>query len=121
VVRSALQSLADGQSDVDAYIALVPPAERHMSYQGAEIGRRLLAAGRAAEALAALERARPPKRSAANAARDDDLYLVGLTADNGWEETYIEALEATGKKDEAQRLRWGRSKSGSRPTGCAPT
>jgi len=53
VVRSALQSLADGQSDVDAYIALVPPAERHMSYQGAEIGRRLLAAGRAAEAVSA--------------------------------------------------------------------
>ena len=53
VVRSALQSLADGQSDVDAYIALVPPEERHMSYQGAEIGRRLLAAGRAAEAVSA--------------------------------------------------------------------
>ena len=38
--------------------------------------------------------------------RDDDLYLIGLAADNEWEETYIEALEATGKKDEAQRLRW---------------
>jgi Family of unknown function (DUF6880) len=106
VVRSALQSLADGQSDVDAYIALVPLEERYMSYQGAEIGRRLLAAGRAAEALAVLERARPPRRSTAKAARDDDLYFVGLTADNGWEEAYIEALEATGQKDEAQRLRW---------------
>src|SRR3954451_20255370 len=77
VVRSALQSLADGQSDVDAYIALVPPEERHMSYQGAEIGRRLLAAGRAVEALAVLERARPKRRAAKAAARDDDLYLVG--------------------------------------------
>src|SRR4051812_10576464 len=66
---------------------------------------RLLAAGRAAEALAALERARP-KRSAAKAARDDDLYLLGLAADNEWEGTYIEALEATGERDEAQRLRW---------------
>ena len=105
VVRSALQNLADGQSDVDAYIALVPPEERRMPYQGAEIGRRLLAAGRAAEALAVLEQARP-KRSAAKAARDDDFYLVGHAADNEWEKSYIEALEATGNKDEAQRLRW---------------
>jgi hypothetical protein len=105
VVRSALQALADGRSDVDAYIALVPPEERRMPHQGAEIGRRLLAAGRATEALTALERARP-KRSAARAARDDDLYLLGLAADNEWEATYIEALEATGKRDEAQRLRW---------------
>jgi hypothetical protein len=105
VVRSALQALADGQSDVDAYIALVPPEERRMPHQGAEIGRRLLAAGRAADAIAALERARP-KRSAAKAARDDDFYLVGLAADDAWEATYIEALEATGRQDEAQRLRW---------------
>jgi tetratricopeptide (TPR) repeat protein len=106
VVRAALQALADGQSDVDAYTALVPPEERRMPHQGAEIGRRLLAAGRAAEALAALERARP-KRSAARAVRDDDdLYLIGLAADDEWEEAYIEALEATGRKDEAQRLRW---------------
>ncbi|HSP96504.1 MAG TPA: hypothetical protein VL049_04580 [Candidatus Dormibacteraeota bacterium] len=105
VVRYALQNLADGQSDVDAYVALVPPEERHMPHQGAEIGRRLLAAGRAAEALAALEQARP-KRSTAKAARDDDFYLVSHAADNEWEKSYIEALEATGKKDEAQRLRW---------------
>ena len=105
VVRSALQALADGQSDVDAYIALVPPEERRMPHQGAEIGRRLLAAGRAADAIAVLERARP-KRSAAKAARDDDFYLVGLAADDAWEATYIEALEATGRQDEAQRLRW---------------
>jgi hypothetical protein len=39
-------------------------------------------------------------------ARRPDRYLIGLAADNEWEETYIEALEATGKKDEAQRLRW---------------
>ena len=76
-----------------------------MPHQGAEIGRRLLAAGRAAEALAALERARP-KRSAAKAARDAEFHLIGLAADDAWEATYIEALEATGRQDEAQRLRW---------------
>jgi hypothetical protein len=105
VVRSALQALADGQGDVDAYIALVPPEERRMPHQGTEIGRRLLAAGRATEALAVLERARP-KRSTAQTARDDDLFPTGFPSDNAWEETYIEALEATEKKDEAQRLRW---------------
>ncbi|MBC4019142.1 hypothetical protein H7965_28315 [Siccirubricoccus deserti] len=105
VVRTALQALADGQSDVDAYIALVPPEERRMPHQGAEIGRRLLAAGRAAEAIAALERARP-KRSATKAARDDDIHLIGLAVDDAWEATYIEALEATGRQDKAQQLRW---------------
>ena len=106
VVRSALQALADGRSDVDAYIALVPPEERRMPHQGAEIGRRLLAAGRAADAIAALERARPKRRAAKAARDDDDLYLIGPTADDAWEATYIEALEATGRRDEAQRLRW---------------
>jgi hypothetical protein len=105
VVRSALQALADGQGDVDGYIALVPPEERRMPHQGTEIGRRLLAAGRATEALAVLERARP-KRGTAQTARDDDLFPTGFPSDNAWEETYIEALETTGKKDEAQRLRW---------------
>ena len=55
--RRALQDIADGQADVDAYIALVPMTERSRPHTGAEIGRRLLAAGRAAEALAALEAA----------------------------------------------------------------
>lgn len=105
VLHSALQALADGQGDIDAYIALVPPEERRMPHTGTEIGRRLLAAGRATEALAMLEQARP-RRSAARAAPDDDLFATGFPADNDWEETYIEALEATGKKAEAQRLRW---------------
>jgi hypothetical protein len=76
-----------------------------MPHQGAEIGRRLLAAGRAAEALAALEQAKP-KRSTTKAARDDDFHLIGLAAMTQWEATFIEALEATGRQDEAQRLRW---------------
>ena len=106
VARLALQALADRQSDVDAYIALVPLEERRLPFQAAEIGRRLLAAGRAAEALAVLERAKPKRRAAKAAPDDDELYLLGHSADDEWEETYIEALEATGKKDEAQRLRW---------------
>lgn len=106
VARLALQALADGRSDVDAYIALVPLEERRLPFQAAEIGRRLLAAGRAAEALAVLEQAKPKRRAAKGVPDDDELYLIGHSADDEWEETYIEALEATGKKDEAQRLRW---------------
>lgn len=105
VLRTALKAIADGQGDVDAYIALVPAEQRRMPRQAAEIGRRLVAAGRAPEALAVLEKARP-KRSAAKAAKDDERHIFGLLPDNAWEESYIEALEATGKKDEAQRLRW---------------
>jgi len=75
-VRRALQDIADAQADVDAFIALVPVAERSRPHTGAEIGRRLLGAGRAAEALAALEAARPRQR-AAPALDDEDLYLAG--------------------------------------------
>jgi hypothetical protein len=103
--QSPLQALADGQGDVDAYIALVPLEERRLPHQGAEIGRRLLVAERAADALAALEQARP-KRSAIRAARDDDFHLIGFAVNDAWEAIYIDALEATGQQDEAQRLRW---------------
>jgi hypothetical protein len=103
--RRALQDIADGQADVDAYIALVPMTERSRPHTGAEIGRRLLAAGRAAEALAALEAARPKQRAAR--ARDDDLYISGYgDGGNTWEEAYIEALDATGQPEQAQQLRW---------------
>ena len=103
--RRALQDIADGQADVDGYIALAPASERSNPHAGAEIGRRLLAAGRAAEALAALESARP-KRQAVRAADHDALYLAGHGAHSAWEEAYIEALDGTGQQEQAQRLRW---------------
>ena len=105
-VRRALQDLADGEGDADAYIALVPEAERKRPAVAAKIGRRLLGAGRAGEALAALEAAAPGRRT-----RRDDLEheLFGLGwegPDAEWEGVYIEALDATGRAEEAQRLRW---------------
>ena len=103
--RRALQDIADGQADVDAYVALVPVDERSRPHTGAEIGRRLLAAGRAAEALAALETARP-KRRAVRSRDDEDLYLSGHGDGSAWEEAYIEALDAMGQQEQAQRLRW---------------
>ena len=63
-VRRALQDLADGEGDVDAYIALVPVKDGAHPDQQLMIGRRLLAAGRANEAVAALEVATPKKRTA---------------------------------------------------------
>ena len=104
-VRRALQDIADGQADIDAYIALVPLEDRSRPHTGAEIGRRLLAAGRTTEALAALENARP-KRRPGQADFYDDLYPAGHGDGGAWEEVYIEALDAAGQEEQAQRLRW---------------
>jgi hypothetical protein len=104
--RRALQDIADGQADIDAYVALVPMEDRSRPHMGAEIGRRLLAAGRTTEALAALENARPKQRTG-QAGHHDDFYLAGYGGDGGgWEEVYLEALDATGQGEQAQRLRW---------------
>jgi hypothetical protein len=104
-VRRALQDIADAQTDIDAYIALVPMEDRSRSQMGAEIGRRLLAAGRTTEALAALENARPNQRTG-QAGHHDDFYRAGYGNGVGWEEVYIEALDAAGQEEHAQRLRW---------------
>ena len=107
--RRALQDIADGQADVDAYIALVPMDERSRPHAGAEIGRRLLADGRAAEALTALEAAKPKQQRAVRARDDEELYVSAYGdggGDGAWEEVYIEALDAAGQPERAQRLRW---------------
>ena len=104
-MRQALQDLADGEGDVDAYIALVPDAARLRPVAAAEIGRRLLNAGRAKEAVAALEAATPAKRTG----RSDlaDLEGPGWEGpDAEWQSTYLDALDATGQAEHAQRLRW---------------
>jgi hypothetical protein len=103
-MRRALQDIADGQADIDGYIALVPEEDRRRPHVGAEIGRRLLAVGRATEALAALESARPKQRPR-QAEYYNGLNLVGHGNDGG-EEVYIEALDATGQAEQAQRFRW---------------
>lgn len=104
-VRRALQDIADGQADIDGYIALVPGEDRSRPHIGAEIGRRLLAAGRTTEALAALEEARP-KPHPGRAGHHDALTLAGYGDGGGWEEVYIATLDAAGQEDRAQQLRW---------------
>lgn len=105
VVRRALLDIADGQGDVDGYIALVTAADRSKPHVAAEIGRRLLAVGRAAEALASLDRAKPQQR-AVRVNDEDVLFPAGHGAHSAWEGAYIDALDATGQLQEAQRLRW---------------
>src|SRR5688572_6922014 len=104
--RRALQAMADSEGDVDAYIALIPVENLDRPSIGAAVGRRLLAAGRAKEAFAALERAKP-KRQADRSRQYDELYDLGYLRghDDVWEEVYIEALDATGHGERAQQLR----------------
>jgi hypothetical protein len=104
-VRRALQDLADGEGDVDAYIALVP--NMTCPDLAAEIGRRLLTAGRAKEAVAALQVATPKSRTTRSDRDDDDLHgPFWHDPDAEWESVYIDALVATGQVEHAQKLRW---------------
>ncbi|MGA3101248.1 MAG: DUF6880 family protein [Terracidiphilus sp.] len=107
VLRGALQEIADGEADVDGYIALVPQEDRSRQHIGAAIGRRLLAAGRTAEALAALENARPKQRARQTTDHDlDDLDVAKYYDGSSWKIVYIEALDASGQQEKAQTLRW---------------
>src|SRR3954465_1128363 len=89
-LRAALQDIADAEGNVDAYIALVPASARKQP-GAAEIGHRLLKAGRAQEALAALEPATPKRHGSY---LNDDLYYPGYEGPwPEWEDAYLEALE----------------------------
>ena len=104
-VRRALQDLADGEGDVDGYIALVPSEDRKRSAVAAGIGQRLLIAGRAEEAILALEVA-APERKAQRSGLEDDRYGLGWHGRSAdWESVYLDALDATGQAEHAQRLR----------------
>lgn len=94
-LRRALQLTADAQGDVDGFIAAIPPAEARHPASGAEIGRRLLGAGRVEDALAALARSAPSASGRG----------VGPGVVE-WEDVFIAALEADGQTELAQDLRW---------------
>ena len=104
-LRRALQQIADARGDVDAWIALIPPAEQASPHHATQIGQRLLAVGRAKEAVAALEGA-VPKRRAGRSDTDHPALTMLETTEGGWEDVLIEALEADGQKERAQQLRW---------------
>ena len=90
LVRMALMDIADAMGDVDAFIAQYDPATRKVPKIAAEIAARLLAAGRAGDALRFIERAefRDPAR-----------------VPEEWQSVRLDVLEALGRADEAQAFR----------------
>lgn len=91
VIHLALRDIADAQGDVDAFIAQYDAQTRKVPRIAAEISRRLLAAGRADEALQtvnAAEHSRPG------------------WPDFEWEDARIDALEALNRSKDAQAARW---------------
>ena len=90
-VEIALRDIADAQGDVDAFIAQHDPQTQRVPKIAAEIAERLLKAGRAEEALKALD------------AIDKD--RPGWIPSD-WEDARIAALEALGRGEEAQKFRW---------------
>lgn len=92
--EAALRHIADAQCDVDAFIASFTPKERKGCGVSAQIGERLLKAGRAGEALAYLD-----------ASFDDIAPRNFQSGWAPWEAARADALEAVGRIDDAQAFR----------------
>lgn len=93
-VNLALKDIADAQGDVDAFIEQYDEQTRKVPRIAAEIAKRLLAADRAHEALAIID--------AAEHRKSDSWDWPDFT----WEDARIEILEALGRTDDAQKIRW---------------
>ncbi|MFQ6539438.1 MULTISPECIES: DUF6880 family protein [Aphanothece] len=90
-VKLGLQAVAEASGDVDGFIAQYAPEQQRFPRIAAEIAQRLLAAGRAEEALAFLTRATPDR---------------SRWPEMSWEHSHIAALQALGRSEEAQAARW---------------
>ena len=104
--RNLLRRLADKAEDLDLWLSLVTPEQAGSPDIAADIARRLLAAGRIAEARAALEAALSPPSL-------NRRWTFGHNPKDGaprltpaWEAASIDVLEAEGGRQEAQDLRW---------------
>ena len=89
-IRFALREIADAQGDVEAFIAQFDAKARKAPVIAAEIARRYLAAGRAEDALRALDQATPQR--------------VGWS-DSVWENARIDTLDALERGADAQVVR----------------
>lgn len=87
VAESALLAIADAEGDVDAFAARFPEEARDNPYTAVQIAERYMAVGRAADALAALDK-------------------VTVMRSRRWVDLRIEALLALDRKDDAQAQRW---------------
>lgn len=101
------QAVADARGDVDAFIALETATSPDRP-DVAAVAERLLAAGRAEEALDWIRR--KPKPGIAALTRADLLEGAFVLGGPVRDETLLETriLDALGRKDEAQALRWER-------------
>jgi hypothetical protein len=104
-LRRALQDIADHEGDADAFIA--HETGRRSAPGAAAIATRLLAAGRADEALAVLKEGAPAEPSVRDIEEEWAFALAGTGAD-AWDQAWVAALLATGRQEEAQRFRWAR-------------
>jgi hypothetical protein len=92
MVQSALTQIADALGDVDGYAELFSAQERANPAIAARIAERMLAAGRADDAMAALVLAEP------------DFRKGGHWPD--WQRVWIDTLDALGRGKDAQAERW---------------
>ncbi|MFK0299606.1 DUF6880 family protein [Brevundimonas sp. NPDC090276] len=104
--RNLLRRLADKAEDLDLWLSLLTPEQAGSPDIAADIARRLLGAGRVAEARAALEGALSPSPLNRN-------WTFGRNPKEGaprltptWETVSIDVLDAEGNRQEAQDLRW---------------
>ncbi len=91
IAREALKDIADAQGDADAYVAQLDPKSFSIPKVAAEVARRLLAAGRAQEALDSIDGAE---------------ISEGRSVPREWQDARLEALEALGRPKDAQTFRW---------------
>ena len=102
--RAVIGRLADLSGDVDAWLDVLPEAQRGDPDTAAEIARRLVAAGRPQEARAALDAADPRR------AKPRGIAFGGrrATAHPGeaWDAADIAVREALGDAEGAQAARW---------------
>jgi hypothetical protein len=92
MVQSALTEIADALGDVDGYAALFSAKERASPAIAARIAKRMLAVGRADDAMAALLLAEPDFRKGAHW--------------SDWQQVWIDTLDAVGRGEDAQAERW---------------
>jgi len=94
-----VRQLADAAGEVDAYAATFTGDSIRVPANAAEVGRRLLDAGRVEDAGKVLEAARP---------KTGGRLWRGKAAapDFGWESVWIDWLDRSGQGDAAQEARW---------------
>ncbi len=105
-MRTVMRRLADRAGDLDLWLSLTTPEERGSPDFAAVVAKRLLVADRIPEARQALESALAPSAGNRRWTFGRSPQAGPPTLTPAWEATSIDLLEAEGRKEEAQELRW---------------